>query len=308
MKFLIIVVAYLICHFSPWRELLHRDTWFGRCMQLFQDKKLGPVRLSWFWVVAPVFLLVMLLCWLHDSFLLLLVINLAVLMYAVGRGPWRVEIDTLVSSFAQGDTNLFKTRCENDDILMEGVDETQESDNKVATLWRNFVSQALYRELETYYAVFFWFFLLGAPAALFYRLLFFYVNYQEEQGLEVSLERRVLWGIEWLPVRLLTILFGVVGNFATLLKSFQLAVMNVHLSSGKVLAQCAEAALFVDEDEMADASTAANAPNTAERVDDAALQKKAFEKYHCYSVAVKDLLKRTEVAFLAFLSVLILLF
>lgn len=337
MNFLIIIAAYLICHYSPWRELLHKDQWFfsllqrvaiisGSAQDSDQGKRTELILLLC--VAIPVIVLALLLWLLREQALLLFCLNLFILMYAVGRGEWRVELDALVSGFARGDTNIFQNDGENNDALIvveaekekekgglekgklekEKLEQQDGVESHVGILWRNASAQALYRELESYYAVFFWFFVLGAPAALFYRLLFL-ASRQSGQNKQrsSSLVIRLLWALEWLPVRLLTLLFGLAGNFETLLTAFRLLVSDKQVSSGQVLSQCAEAALFID-DVVNTEQQIVSSDNVIERVDDNALQKKAFQKYHRYSIEVKALLKRTEVAFLAFLSLIILLF
>ena len=59
----------------------------------------------------------------------------------------------------------------------------------------------------------FWFYLFGAPAALAYRLLALHgdLDFDETDADQPGL--KWLWLMEWLPVRLLGLTVGLVGNF-----------------------------------------------------------------------------------------------
>jgi len=89
--------------------------------------------------------------------------------------------------------------------------------------------------------VIFWFFLLGAPAALAYRLLALH----GDLGLDSDDRRAVkwLWLMEWLPVRLLGITLGLVGNFSQAAGSTRQLVFSRSIGTGEFLRQAVKGAL-----------------------------------------------------------------
>jgi len=175
-------------------------------------------------------------------------------------------------------------------------------------------SDVLYHQLEGFYTIVFWFFVLGAPAALFYRLLRLYQQHEKVikgELLEMSL---LVWLMEWLPVRVMSMLFCLVGNFTTGFWVLKQILLDNVLTSSAVLAHCADAALFldgsVDDDELLVEGLAEKKSRTAkmiERMEAKALEQKTLGVMRRYSVELQALLQRSEWAFLVLIAMIALI-
>lgn len=312
MSFLIIVVAVLVVRHGEWTHHIQRDEWFGQWLQsvtrLAGQKPWLPVLLV---IGVPVLLLAVLLYVLGDYWWLTFVINTLVLIYAIGRGNWHDECDSWVEFFSERDPLLLKQKIAGAIEMPADV-----TDNQVENAWLEARKSVLYHQLDGFYTVLFWFFVVGAPAALLYRLL--HLSRQGQQTTndsaaspEVDL---FLWMMEWLPVRVMALLFCLVGNFTTGFWVLKQIVLDGVLTSVEILARCADAALFldgsVDDDDVLDADVEEKKNRTAkmiERMELRALEQKTLGIMRRYSVELQALLRRSESAFLVAIALMALI-
>jgi AmpE protein len=103
----------------------------------------------------------------------------------------------------------------------------------------------LYAGFERWFAVVFWFFLLGPAAALFYRILQLLARLPNGPAAERALLLRWLEWIEWLPARLLGLAFAVAGNFVGCVRVWR-ATLIAGLPVRALLATYADQALLPD--------------------------------------------------------------
>src|SRR5690606_10622601 len=163
------------------------------------------------------------------------------------------------------------------------------------------------QQLTSFYAVAFWFFLLGAPAALLYRLLQLYQEKQQTPASGLADMSRLLWLLEWLPVRLIGLLFCLVGNFATTFWVLKQALQDAVSSSADILSRCADAALFLDsQPDTVNMDQKERRDRLIERMTLQSAERKTLAVMRRYSIELQSLLQRVEVAFLAIIALMVL--
>jgi AmpE protein len=310
MNFLIIVVTVLMVRQGEWIRRIQRDDWFDHWLkglsQMTGQKK--PWLALVLVVGAPAFALALLIYVLADYWWITFAINAAVLLYAIGRGHWHDECDKWVKIFSERDMLIVKQK-----IAESGEEPTAVTDDQVESTWVAARSHVLYHQLDGFYTVVFWFFIVGAPAALFYRLLHLYQPRHKQSEAIVSDVNLLLWMIEWLPVRVMAMLFCLVGNFTTGFWVLKQILLDGVLTSVDTLARCADAALFldgsVDDDEILDEVPDDKKTRIAkmiERMESRAMEQKTMGIMRRYSVELQALLQRSEWAFLVVIALIAL--
>jgi len=216
MSFLIVVLAILLLEAYSELSAVQRDSWLRKWHQgLAAIPFLAPSPVTGLalFVAIPVIVLHLLLSSMahqHWGFMAF-VVELLVLLYALGRGNLDRQIALITADLspnelqaAFADAAVVDTASREGNIQAEG------------DLCEQAFKALPYRIFERTFVVIFWFYLFGAPAALAYRLLALHVDrVSVEYKLEsADLALRWLWLMEWLPVRLLALTLGLVGNFS----------------------------------------------------------------------------------------------
>ncbi|HLS99669.1 MAG: regulatory signaling modulator protein AmpE [Porticoccaceae bacterium] len=239
MTFLVLVIALgVVLMGAP--AALQRDGWFA-AWWAWLAARLGDadlVRLA-VAVLAPVLGLALVLQlaggWLFG--LVGVAVNLAVLLYAFGRG----DLDGDIRHY-RDDLHREDTQAAWHDAA--GLDARHRE--SAAASWRELHDQAVeavaYRYFERYFPVLFWFLLLGAPGALLYRLAVLALG-QRGDGEGRSAEGQLLWVLEWIPVRLVGLLFALVGNFAATVREWRETLLCATSTSAEVLGRVVRGAL-----------------------------------------------------------------
>jgi AmpE protein len=311
MSFLIIIITVFMVRQGEWIGQLQHDEWFYR----WQGRAaLSGNYKSWLALLVvvgiPVIALSILLYVLGAYWWLTFVINAIVLLYAIGRGNWHDECDSWVLFFAERDPLILKQK-----IAAPGANAADVTDVQVEHTWLEARATVLQHQLDGFYTVVFLFFVIGAPAALLYRLLYLYQQYKVKAGAhatELSEASLLLWMMEWLPVRVMALLFCLVGNFTTGFWVLKQIVLDSVLTSTEVLARCADAALFLDgsvDDDALEEGIDENKTRTEkmiERMESRALEQKTLGIMRRYSVELQALLQRSEWAFLVLIALVAL--
>ncbi|MDB9949745.1 hypothetical protein OAD32_07485, partial [Porticoccaceae bacterium] len=130
-------------------------------------------------------------------------------------------------------------------------------------LFRELAATLPYRLFERSFVVVFWFFFLGAPLALAYRLLALHgdmqlqmpdIEIEQEYAIEADavevLEdaapdeaNKLLWYLEWIPVRALALTLGLMGDFSKATAPLKELVFCAKTSTADVLRLCVLGAL-----------------------------------------------------------------
>jgi AmpE protein len=217
MEFLVILTAWLLLQWLGPSSFLHRDRWL-HLWYLRADGVLAPLpqplRLLLIALLPP--LLVAVLALLLAPLLggvLLFALQLLVLSYSLGRGDFNVAIDAYLERWQRGDLEAaYQVALQQAAVPVEEGDAPVPVDD-CAALHRQMRGHVVYGGLERWFAVVFWFFLLGPAAALFYRILqLLQRDAHSGAGERRWLAQWLLW-LEWLPARLLGLAFAITGNF-----------------------------------------------------------------------------------------------
>jgi AmpE protein len=230
MSFLVLLLAVWIEKFSALRHRLQRDGgWIRELNKLESSQRLAkqPWLVLTILVLLPVALLALLLVVLEPVAygLLALPVHLLVVIYSLGRGDllgglgpfrdaWRREDLQAAAQVAKRDLNIC---ADSGEQLLDRVQ-----------------GHLLWEAYQSFFAVIFWYFLLGPVAALAYRLL----ALAEEHGKNPALVERAAQlrhAFDWVPVRLLAASFALVGNFVAVGRVMLHELLNWHISAAQLI-------------------------------------------------------------------------
>src|SRR5450830_1199645 len=208
MSFLVLVLAVWIEKFSALRQKLQRDgRWLRELARLESSPRLGkqPWLILALLVLLPVAVLALLLLVLEPVAygLLALPVHLLVLIYSLGRGDLLAGLGPFRDAWRREDLQAAAHVAKRDlDICADSGEQ----------LLERVQGHLLWQAYQSFFAVIFWYFLLGPVAALAYRLL----ALAEEHGSNPALVERAAQlrhAFDWVPVRLLAASLALVGNF-----------------------------------------------------------------------------------------------
>ena len=240
MSFVVLLLAILVEKFSALRQRLQCDGgWVRELNKLEASPKLAknPWWVLIILILLPVILLGLLLVVLDPVAygLLALPVHLVVLIFSLGRGDLLADLGPFRDAWRRGDLQAaahvaerdISVRAENGEQLLEHV--------QAHLLWQAY---------QSFFAVIFWYFLLGPVAALSYRLLALAVEHGKNSEL-VEHAQQMRHAFDWLPVRLLASSFALVGNFAAVSRVMLHELLSWEISAAQLInkAGCAAAEL-----------------------------------------------------------------
>ena len=230
MSFLVLLLAVWIEKFSALRHQIQRDGgWVRELHKLESNPRM--VKNPWLVLVVLVLLpvaLLALLLWVLDPVaygLFALPVHLLVVIYSLGRGDllgglgpfrdaWRREDLQAAAHVAKRDLDIC---ADSGEQLLERVE-----------------GHLLWEAYQSFFAVIFWYFLLGPVAALSYRLL----ALAEEHGQNPAVVERagqLRHAFDWIPVRLLAASFALVGNFVAVSRMMLHELLNWNISAAQLI-------------------------------------------------------------------------
>ena len=238
MSFVVLLLAILVEKFSALRQRLQCDSgWLRELHKLEASPKLA--NRPW-WVLAililfPVLVLGLLL-WVLEPVaygLLVLPVHLLVLIYSLGRGDLLAGLGPVRDAWRRGDLQASAHVAERD--IGVRADSGEQLLEKVQ-------SHLLWQAYQSFFAVIFWYFLLGPVAALSYRLLALAGEHSKNPEL-VERAQQMRHAFDWLPVRLLAASFALVGNFAAVTRVMLHELLSWDISAEQLInkAGCAAA-------------------------------------------------------------------
>ncbi|MFT0866874.1 regulatory signaling modulator protein AmpE [Pseudomonas sp. CAM1A] len=242
MSFLVLVLALWVEKFSALRQRLQRDGFYlGELVRLERSGKVHPWWTLGILILAPVVLLVLLLHVLEPVAygLLALPLHLLVLIYSLGRGDVKAALGPFRDAWRRGDEQAALHVAERD--LGLAADDAQ-------SLIRQVQGHLLWQAYQSFFAVIFWYFLLGPAAALAYRLLALTMDNSRQPALQ-SLAGQLRHAMDWLPVRVMTVSFALVGNFVAVTRVMLHELLDWHVSAGHLVAKVGRVADDIPEEE-----------------------------------------------------------
>jgi AmpE protein len=241
MKFIITLIALVIERFFDWSHI-RRWRWFERFL-LWLNKKLSswPTYLVLGIAVLPAVLVVALLnCFLTNWVygLLKLVFGILVLMYSLGPQNFWLDAYRCIAALQHDDQQVAMER-------VKKAFDVSVSDSLPA-FHRAFVNALFCEANRRLFAVWFWFILLGPAGALLYRL----IDLCRLHGLRISFVADQLQScLDWLPVRLFALFFGLAGHFTKAIKQWKRDVLTKPARNSILLSECGVEAVDVLEAE-----------------------------------------------------------
>ena len=240
MTFLAIIVALILTRVWGSANPVHRDQWFRHWQSTLANVGIGAVGRLVLAVGLPVLVAQGLLNVLEPWFFGLPWIALAVvlLLYSLGRRDFHQLMADYRSYCRKGDfqgaylstlPGLGWTEARESPASPEEVD---------ALVQRSF----FYEGYQRWFAVLFYFVLLGPVGALAYRLLHLCRDRFEGQLVE-----RGLFLVDWVPARLLAAAFGLAGDFVRSRDSLLDGLLDVGMSAQELLYEVGTAALGAPE-------------------------------------------------------------
>lgn len=230
MSFLVLLLALWIEKFSALRHRVQRDGgWIRELNKLEGSERLAkqPWLVLSILVLFPVALLALLLVVLEPVAygLLALPVHLLVVIYSLGRGDllgglgpfrdaWRREDLQAAAHVAKRDLNIC---ADSGEQLLESVQ-----------------GHLLWQAYQSFFAVIFWYFVLGPVAALAYRLLALAQEHGQNPAL-VERAAQLRHAFDWLPVRLLAASLALVGNFVAVSRVMLHELLNWNISAAQLI-------------------------------------------------------------------------
>ncbi|WP_049723601.1 regulatory signaling modulator protein AmpE [Gilvimarinus polysaccharolyticus] len=217
MTFISLVIVLLLVQWWGSGKPLHRDQWFFNGWRLLHRTSKHSGSSPWLCLVAvavPVIavLAVVIIATVYFSDNWLILLNIPVLLYSLGRGDFSGSVHNYTDAAHSGDSVKAITVL---DVMNLDPDLRCGRNN---TDWVALNREALrvftYRGFERMFAVIFWFLLAGAPGALAYRLsVLLWVHLLEVNDARAAVMTRALTLIEWPAARLLGLSWALVGHF-----------------------------------------------------------------------------------------------
>lgn len=236
LNFLPLALAIGLFLLWPAGNPLQRDGWYR--YYLVQINRVRSLRRRTSWHLVAALLPILAVTWIFTLLPPLGELALAalVLLYSFGRGPFAVRVCDYVRACEQGDyAGAAYSACQ------QGVPAQQEAGHW-SQLHNKMLEAVVYQGFERFFAVVFWFVLLGPVGAFSYRLLQLYAAAQP-----TPICLRVLSLVEWLPARLLGASFAITGNFVGSINKLRDPNLNREPRAGRLLAACALGALSLDD-------------------------------------------------------------
>lgn len=251
MEFLVIVAAASVFYWRGAMPEIQRDAWYddwvARLSRVPAIAHLpaGPLLIS---LLLPVLAVALALDWLggYGFGLPAFLVSLWILIYSLGRGNLRLQLGALNEDLQRNDMQA---------VYHDAAIFNTAHRESLAEDWSGLRGELLqgtsYRYLESYMAVIFWFAVAGAPGALLYRLSALYRDRSVDSPALAELADQWLWLLEWLPVRLLGLTLGLVGDFGGCMRRWRASLFAAGVPAAQLLGDYVEGALgrFAGADE-----------------------------------------------------------
>lgn len=208
MHFLVLLCVVLILLVEKLFDVLywvHRDAWWLTLCQRVETRKSVLGRL--FWLIGMPLLLMGVLLWALGMVAqgwLLLPVHVLILLYCLGREDVGAQLGAFCEAWNRGDEEAACLAARRD-LGVEGGNARQ--------LFERVQMHLLWQSYQSFFAVVFWYVLLGPLAALAYRFLDLIVQQTKEAALREQ-AAQLRHAFDWLSARALAISFVLVGNLA----------------------------------------------------------------------------------------------
>ena len=230
MSFLVLLLAVWIEKFSALRHQVQRDGgWLRELGKLESSPRTAkrPWLVLALTVLVPVAVLGLLL-WVLEPVaygLLALPVHLLVVIYSLGRGDLLGGLGPFRDAWRREDLQAAAHVAKRDlDICADSGEQ----------LLHSVQAHLLWQAYQSFFAVIFWYFLLGPVAALSYRLLALAAEHSQNPAV-AERAGQLRHAFDWLPVRLLAASFALVGNFVAVGRVMLHELLNWNISAAQLI-------------------------------------------------------------------------
>lgn len=230
MSFLVLLLAVWIEKFSALRHQVQRDGgWLRELGKLESSPRTAkrPWLVLALTVLVPVAVLGLLL-WMLEPVaygLLALPVHLLVVIYSLGRGDLLGGLGPFRDAWRREDLQAAAHVAKRDlDICADSGEQ----------LLHSVQAHLLWQAYQSFFAVIFWYFLLGPVAALSYRLLALAAEHSQNPAV-AERAGQLRHAFDWLPVRLLAASFALVGNFVAVGRVMLHELLNWNISAAQLI-------------------------------------------------------------------------
>jgi AmpE protein len=232
MSFLVLLLVIWAEKFSALRQRVQRDHFYlNKLARLEASPRLArePWLILALWVLLPALLLALLLMVLKPVAygLLALPIHFVVVVYSLGRGDVQAMLGPFRDAWRRGEEQAALHVAERD----LGV--TAED---APSLLERVQGHVLWQAFQSFFAVIFWYFVLGPAVALSYRLLALMAEHSKVPAV-AERAAKLRHAFDWLPVRLLAASFALVGNFVAVSRIMLHELLNWNISAAQLIAK-----------------------------------------------------------------------
>lgn len=242
MNFLVLLLVLWVEKFSAWRKRIQHD---GPWLQLLTVLEGKPKWAGRPWlaltllVLLPLLLLGLILLLLESVAYgwLALPVHLVVVIYSLGRGDLLAALGPFRDSWRRGDAEAAYLVAQRD-LSLEADEEGE--------LLQRVQGHLVWQAYQSFFAVIFWYALLGPVAALAYRLVALSSEHATLPALREA-AAQVRHGLDWLPVRVLAASFALVGNFAGVSRALLHELLSWDISAAQLVINTARAAGEIPE-------------------------------------------------------------
>ncbi|MDD2060645.1 regulatory signaling modulator protein AmpE [Pseudomonas sp. GD03860] len=235
MTFLVLLLVLWFEKFSALRQRLQRDGFFrSELARLERNGKSHPWWVLAILVLLPVALLALLTHVLEPVAygLLALPVHLLVLIYSLGRGDVKASLGPFRDAWRRGDEQAAVHVAERD----LGV-----TGDSAQSLLERVQGHLLWQAYQSFFAVIFWYVLLGPAAALAYRLLALTAEHARQPALQERAQQ-LRHAFDWAPVRVLGVSFALVGNFVAVSRVMLHELLNWNITASRLIASVGQVA------------------------------------------------------------------
>ncbi len=242
MSFLVLLMAVWLEKFSAVRQRLQQDGFWLRQLAKVEssaDLQAKPWLSLALLVLLPTLLLAALLLLLKPLAYgwLALPVHLLVLIFCLGRGDVLTALGPFRDAWRRDDAEAA--------YLVAARDLGVQADDRQQLL-AQVQGYLLWQAYQSFFAVIFWYAVLGPLAILAYRLLALSVEHAQQTALRERAER-LLHGLDWLPVRVLASSFALVGDFIAVSRALLHELLNWQISAAQLVASAGRAAADTPE-------------------------------------------------------------
>ena len=236
MTFMAMVIALVLLQVWGAGNPVQQDSWFTGLQSSVRGLGFSAATVFFLYLLVPVLLVELILSAVESLLFGLIWIGgaVVVLLYSFGRVEFGALADRYRSYCLGGDFEAAYLFAQSE----LGVEPDDESLTTAETVHMAIQRELLYVGYQRWFAVLFYFVMLGPAGALAYRLL-----QLSRQAPERGLAVRLLYYADWIPVRLLAAGFALTGDFLGSRDELVASVSGTQQGSGAVLLEVGRAAI-----------------------------------------------------------------